>query len=53
MVSFIGQVQLASLHLGFLQTEEVGIHTMKDITETLAFAGSQSVDIPRDEFHKK
>ena len=45
------QVQLSSLHLGFLQAEEVGIEFLKDVAEALAHHGPQAVYVPRDEFH--
>ena len=46
-----GDVELAFLHLGFLQAEEVGIKRGEIVAKVLSYASAQSVDIPRDEFH--
>ena len=44
------QIQLTRLHLGLLQTEEVGIHLLEYLTESLPLTCSQSVHIPRYKF---
>ena len=46
------EVELPLLHLGFLQTEEVGIQLFEHIAEAFAHAGSQAVDIPGNEVHE-
>jgi hypothetical protein len=40
VIALIGKVELSLLHLCLLQTEEVGIQLIKDITEALAFTSA-------------
>ena len=45
------QIQLAFLHFGFLQAEEVGVEPVEGFDEALVFTGAEPVHIPRDKFH--
>ena len=40
------EVELAGLHLGLLQAEEVGVQLAEDIFKALAHTGTQAIDIP-------
>jgi hypothetical protein len=51
VIALIGKVELSLLHLCLLQTEEVGIQLLEDITEALTLACAQTVYIPTDKFH--
>jgi len=41
-----GKIRLFRLHLGFTQTEDVGILLLKKVKKALAHAGAQAVDVP-------
>ena len=45
------KVELTSLHLRLLQTEEISIQLTEDVTEPLSFTGPQAIHIPRNELH--
>ena len=51
LVAVEGEVELPGLHLRLLETEEVGIELTENITEALALAGTETVHIPRNQFH--
>jgi hypothetical protein len=51
LVTVVLKVELTFLHLCLLQTEEIGIQLPEGLAETLAFASTQTIDIPTDEFH--
>ena len=51
VIALKGEVELSLLHLCLLQTEEVGIQLLEDITEALAFTSAQTVYIPTNKFH--
>jgi hypothetical protein len=42
---------LSLLHLGFLQTEEIGIELTENIAETLTLARTQTIYIPTNKLH--
>ena len=46
LISLKFEVELSRLHLGFLQTEEVGVELLEHIAESLAGASPDSVNIP-------
>ena len=46
LVAVEGDVKLTLLHLRLLKAEEVGVQLPEGVTETLAVAGPQPVDIP-------
>ena len=45
------KVELAGLHFRFLQAKEVRLELAEDVGEAFAFAGPQSIDVPRDKAH--
>ena len=45
------QVQLARLHLGLLQAEEIGVQVYENVRKPFAGHGPQAIDIPGYEFH--
>ena len=51
LVTVILKVELTFLHLRLLQAEEIGIQLPEGLAESLAFASTQTIDIPTDEFH--
>ena len=45
------KVELPGLHLGLLQTEEVGIQLTEDVAESFSFTGPQAIHVPGDKLH--
>ena len=45
------QLDLAGLQLRLLQAEKVGVLRMENVLEAFFYAGSESVDVPREKSH--